>query len=67
MIDESKHRFWKGELIQCRVCGHKISIEDHSIYRNRCPFCANPVKPLLKYEIIVKEEPAELEEVMANG
>lgn len=44
MIDESKHRYWKGELISCPRCEHRMSIEDYKVWSNMCPFCGKIVK-----------------------
>lgn len=47
MIDESKHRHWKGQLASCPRCGHRMSISDYNVWHNMCPFCGKIVKPML--------------------
>lgn len=50
MIDESKHRYWKGILVACPRCDHKMSIEDYNAWKGMCPFCGKIVVKMPEYE-----------------
>lgn len=50
MIDELKHRHWKGPLISCPRCEHRMSIEDYKVWSNMCPFCGKIVKSMCDVE-----------------
>lgn len=57
MIDEEKHRYWKGKLISCPRCDHRMSIEDYEVWHNMCPFCGKIVKVMDEIERIESQQP----------
>lgn len=66
MIDKSKHRYWKGQLISCPRCEHRMSVEDYKAWHNMCPFCGKVLKPADAYNICTKDELGEIYEESLN-